>query len=254
MYTADIHFKLKRGASRHEAESAIWSFLVALLDGGNVVDHRPIAVATVRDDYRATVSLPEREALASSWHNAGIRTKKLALAEAGLKLGPVCIVGKNPDSQVVCNCRRPPALIMVLGDTPLTCSDCGGKVPLYRISRMRRHGNDHGLRYWAHRYRAVDDLWTGSDVGEQFAYRQLSQHDSDLSKLGRSTCRRIENTTGIPTYYYLYRWYARSMPSERRRTCPSCGRKWLQEPPWMDGYDFRCDRCRLVSEVGLDVR
>lgn len=254
MYTADVNFKLKHGASRHEAESAISSFLVALLDGGNVVDRRPIPMAAVRDGYRATVSLPERGALASRWHNADVRRKKLTLTEVGLKLGPIRIVGKDPNSQVVCSCRRPSALTMVLGDTPLTCGDCTGKVPLYRMSRMRKHGNDHGLRYWAHLYRALDQIWTASDVGERFAYRQLSEHDSDLSKLGRTTCGRIEKATRIPTYYYVYRWYARSIASERKRKCPGCGKTWfVDESRRLGSHEFRCDRCRLVSNIGHDV-
>ena len=113
----------------------------------------------------------------------------------------------------------------------------------------------YGLRYWHHRYRVLDQLWTASDVGERFAYRQLSELQSDLSKLGRLVCRNVEKTAGIPTYYYLYRWYGRSVASEHRRSCPGCGRKWFadesQRLSWFFG--FRCDRCRLVSNIASDV-
>ena len=86
------------------------------------------------------------------------------------------------------------------------------------------------------------------------AYRQITMPDSELSMKGLDVCRRIEKTSGIPTYYYLRRHYGRSQKAERNRKCPGCGGQWLLNECWLERYDFRCDRCRLVSETACDVQ
>jgi predicted nucleic acid-binding Zn ribbon protein len=256
MYTAEINFKLKRGASRDDAESAMWSFMASLCRNGQLID-RDDSIVPTADGYKALVGLPERGSLRRSLFSKRVREYLSEMQQAGLRLGSVRILGEDLDSFRLCRCRKNSGFILqtahLTREMPLECADCNGVVPLYRIPHTGEHGDYGDIRYWVGRYRTLDDLWTDSGVGEQFAYRQLSRHDSDLSKLGRAVCRRIEKNTGIATYYYLYHWYTRSPAAERRRTCPSCGRKWLQELPWMGRYEFRCGRCRLVSNFGQDV-
>lgn len=259
MYTAEIFFKRnnRNSHSPKQPEDTIWLIIAALERNGQLVD-RDIAIVPVRGGYRAIVGLPERTSLRASLYSSPVRKELIGLKEAGLRLAKVHVIGRDLESQPVCKCRRRPALIMetryLSTEVPLSCGECMGVVPLYRIPHTTEHGTYEDIRNWVHRYDALNALWFDSGVGEQFAYRQLSRHDSDLSSTGRSICRRIEKLTGTPTYYYLCRWYARSVPAERRRRCPSCNRKWLLPEPWHGIYDFRCDRCRLVSNIGLDVR
>lgn len=257
MYTAEVNFKLKRGASRHAAESAMWTFVAALYRNGQVVD-RDDSIVSTPDGYKALVGLPERDSLRPALFSKSVREDLRAMQKAGLRLGAVRPLGEDLDSRRVCRCRKPSAFLLQTGhltrETPLECVDCCGVVPLYRVPPTGEHGDYDDIRHWVGRYRVLDDLWTDSGLGEQFAYRQLSRHDSDLSKLGRGICQRIEKKAGVSTYYYLYRWYRRSVASERRRLCPSCRKKWFMDPPWMDRYEFWCDRCWLVSNIGFDVR
>jgi predicted nucleic acid-binding Zn ribbon protein len=88
---------------------------------------------------------------------------------------------------------------------------------------------------------------------ERAATREMSRADSSLSKRGRAICDKVTASTGIPTYYYLYRYTATTMKQERARKCPSCAGEWLLEEP-EHIFDFRCDRCRLVSSISFDVR
>src|SRR5437867_10465246 len=89
------------------------------------------------------------------------------------------------------------------------------------------------------------------------AYRQLADPRATLAKNGLELCRAIEKATGLSTYYYLHRYYAFERGEERRR-CPSCGGQWRRRPRQpvfggLKGFEFRCDRCRLVSTQGSDT-
>jgi predicted nucleic acid-binding Zn ribbon protein len=259
MYTAEILFKRRKDDrqcdERHE--DAIWGVLTALERNGQLVD-RDFPVVISQDGYKAIVGLPEKTSLRAPLFSSRVRKALAGLRKCGLELLKAGPIGRDLGSRPVCKCRKQSALILETGllttEVPLWCGECRGTVPLYRIPHTTDHGTYEDIRYWVHRYRVLDELWIDSGVGEQFGYRELSRHDSDLSKTGRDICRRIEQLTRTRTYYYLYRWYARSAATDRRRPCPSCGKKWLVEPPWLGRYEFRCDRCRLVSNIGFDVR
>lgn len=257
MYTAELLFRrYPRGVS-DDAGDAIWSVLAALKRNGQIID-RDCAVSIVRGGYKAAVGLPERDSLRTSCLSKRVRAELRSLKKFGLQRPVLRVIGADLESDRVCECRTPSTFVLETGyrtrEVPLCCGGCDGVVPLYRIPHTSKHGDYDDIRYWAWRYRCLDQLWTHSGFGEHFAYRELSRHDSDLSKTGRGVCRRIEQRSGITTYYYLYRWSGRSIAAERKRLCPSCGRKWLLDSAWHGRCDFRCDRCRLVSNIAFDVR
>lgn len=99
-------------------------------------------------------------------------------------------------------------------------------------------------------------MWLLSGKLEIPAYRQLAEPNCDLTQEGRDLCRQIEAATALPTYYWLYRYYGWEDPKrERARKCPSCGRGWGRRPTSKHGiasFQFRCDRCRLVSDFCED--
>ena len=76
----------------------------------------------------------------------------------------------------------------------------------------------------------------------------------NLSQTGVGIATRITELTGIPTYYYLYRYGGRSLKSERERKCPGCDGEWLLVEALHEQFDFKCDHCRLVSHISLCFR
>lgn len=122
-------------------------------------------------------------------------------------------------------------------------------VPLYRLG-------EEGLRSeivrWHREYREYDAVWMNCGPLEIPAYKLMVDPFSELSELGRDNCRWVEKVTSIPTYYFLPRYWGRKHDEEKRR-CPGCGGKWRSSyPPNPDDYwnfPFKCDRCRLVSEM-----
>ena len=84
---------------------------------------------------------------------------------------------------------------------------------------------------------------------EQQSLAEISEYQSTLSKHGRYLAQEIEKETDIPTYYYLYRVGGQSLKSEKSRCCPSCGANWALKDSIFDTFHFKCDTCRLVSNL-----
>lgn len=137
----------------------------------------------------------------------------------------------------------------------------GSPVPMYLLpipdsSKNHPEAPKEYIFSWASGYRAVDQLWIGSGALEMAAYRQLANPNSKLSKAGRELSAEVERFTGLPTYYYLQRYYGRRK-GERQRRCPDCGGRWARRRTakafvGLGGFDFRCDPCRLISCVAPD--
>lgn len=111
------------------------------------------------------------------------------------------------------------------------------------------------LYFWQKSYYYHDNIWFKSGALEIAAYRQLADPNSELAQEGRELCRELEAATGVPTFYYLMRYWGR-LKGEDERPCPGCGTPWkttrTAKTTWrFCEFDFRCDPCRLVSHVGV---
>ncbi len=254
MYVAEITFKQTAG-NKSQADQGLYSLLVDWRNNGQILGSEwPIGVSTACLTLRLLV--PERTALAVVHNNKSVHRSLRYLKLCGLSRPRVRMVGRDLESLSLDSCRRRKAYILTTShltlESPLQCGDCHGMVPLYRIPQTDGHGSHNGIRYWESLYQTLDGLWIASGAGERFAYRQLANHNSELSMLGRGICDKIRELTNVPTYYYLYRYHGRSLNQDRKRRCPGCGGKWLLSEPWYH-YDFRCDRCLLVSEIAQDL-
>jgi len=138
-------------------------------------------------------------------------------------------------------------------ESPVCRGDNGLVIPYFTlpIADMERES----IYRWANQYRDFYDVWLNSGELEIQSYRLLAEPDSSLSVEGRECSAVIEKTTGVPTYYYLMRYYGREEAEEKARRCPGCGKPWFvkrpekqidEHKPFWD-FDFMCKRCRLVS-------
>lgn len=158
-------------------------------------------------------------------------------------------------------------------ESPLCRGDTGRTIPLYRLPDEQMPKGDRepsaedlywgaeryreGIGFWQHSYRHHDSIWLSSGKLEIPTYKQLALPDSELSRYGRDSCDDIEETTGVPTFYYLNRYYGRP-EGEAKRKCPGCGKRWRtkfpldsEEQAWHE-FPFKCDKCRLVSHMASD--
>ena len=148
-----------------------------------------------------------------------------------------------------CKCKKPEFYILITNYitiySPLTCGTCFRSVPLYRLPKY----DDYGympIFSWETNYISCDSLQMNCEVGERWALNQMQEVNSQLSKQGLKICKKIEELTTIPTYYYLHN-YRKAKGDQLLKPCPVCGNKWNLKETLNNFYEFKCDRCKLLS-------
>lgn len=254
MYVAQMSFTLNESADADAASDLVNSLLGALRMNGQVCGCEfPI---TINDNScLSVVLLPDIDALANEHMNEYVSSAHEALHAAGFEGPEITVIGADIDSVPPCTCQRPEAYILFTTylslESPLRCWTCFQPVPLYRI-RPTKDKDYHAIICWQSDYQACDTLQMGCSTLERASVREMSRPDSSLSKRGRDICAVITENIGIPAYYYLYRYNARSRKQELARTCPVCNGEWrLDESQHI--FDFKCDRCHLLSNIAWDV-
>jgi predicted nucleic acid-binding Zn ribbon protein len=180
---------------------------------------------------------------------------------SGLTGPEIVVLGRDPFESTVCQCAIRSHFILYTSyiaiEPCLRCGDCFRPVPLYKVPEEHStpsKGSLHDrLGTWQSNYRACDQLQMSCIVGEAFGLREMGRVDSALSKSGLAVCADIARLTSIPAYYYLHRYRGRGKKSERGRKCPGCGGAWLMPDQAHGQFDFKCDSCRLLSNVGIPV-
>jgi len=180
-----------------------------------------------------------------------------SLHAAGFVGPEVTVIGEDIDYAQTCRCQHHESYILFTNyvslESPLRCGTCFLPIPLYKIPPTY-DTEYYDIICWQSDHQCCDRLQMGCNTLERASIREMSRHDSSLSKRGRNISERITDSTGIPTYYYLYRGgSARSRKQELARTCPVCNGEWRLDEPWHI-FDFKCDRCHMLSNIAWNVR
>jgi len=201
-----------------------------------------------------TMLLPEVSALVEANSNDWLRDTFVDLQKFDIAPPILTLLGKDLDSEELCSCRSRRSLILFTNyatlQPPLRCGECFSPVPLYRIPGIQKE-DTYELLTWEADYQACDTLQTNCATGERFAIREMSRVTSSLTQRGRAVCEEIERKTGIPVYYYLFRYRGENDQKERERRCPACDGEWYLTRPQFDRFHFRCDACRLLSNLAF---
>ncbi len=209
------------------------------------------------NDIIVTVIIPEEDSLDEAYNTESTRDLVNSLQLNDEKGLDIRLVGISPYATDACVCEEIDSYILYTNHasqaSPVRCGNCSRPIPLYKAA-PEVDGDRSYIINWQLSYQSCDTLHVNSIIGEQFSQRQVVQYDSPLSKEGREICKRIEEYTGKPTYYYLSKPTGKSLKQEKKRSCPSCKQKWLLEEPWHDIFDFKCEPCRLLSNIGWSVR
>ena len=247
------------GAARHkpsDLEDLVLNYLAAALHNGQICGEYFYAWKNGR--LNAYVHLAGPEALAAK-HHAKWSKERLEKVTRVFRRKPRCVILEDPAPQESAGWSRAPFLYLftnaLSSEPPVSRGDTGASVPSYLLPLS--YEDRAQLYSWQSSYASHDDIWLGSGTLEIPAYRELAAPASELSQHGRDLCRTIERATGIPTFYYLMRYWGRP-EGEDTRKCPGCGRRWRTQylasedlPFWH--FHFRCDRCRLLSHLGVST-
>jgi predicted nucleic acid-binding Zn ribbon protein len=161
------------------------------------------------------------------------------------------VVGKViPEHNGVCKCKKSDFYILFTyaynNSGLIDCGNCKKVVPIYRLTQLA-YNDRYEMLSWETNYKACDNLQLGCTVGEKWATKQMSDVNSQLSKQGIDICKKIMGATGVATFYYLHNYRHISPQMDKARLCPSCNGKWLLKQRLLDFYDFKCDKCMLLS-------
>lgn len=159
------------------------------------------------------ISLPythEDESLHKNYNNRYVNRQTLKIEELCASKLQFSTVGKSyHDYESACKCAKPAFYILITNylsiSSPVKCGNCYMPVPLYKLPEYYDYGYMPILS-WESNYISCDTLQMNSEVGERWGLNQMQNFDSSLSKQGREICKKIEELTNTPTYYYLHNY------------------------------------------------
>ncbi len=139
--------------------------------------------------------------------------------------------------------------------SPILCGDCGKEIPLIRIPYLFNEEEHHSILNFQSIYESVDNLWMNS-LSDRFTKRQLTQHDSQLNKLGLTIRQELENKVQRPVYLFIANpiggWFDFKKNNKSLERCPKCGGSFATIGNYADKI---CETCRLTfTRVGEYVR
>jgi predicted nucleic acid-binding Zn ribbon protein len=205
----------------------------------------------------STVALShDRDSLEPGF-NSGYATERIAGAEAeGLHIARQ-VLGADQESSPACSCISSSGYAMFTRylslESPIRCMDCFRPVLLYRMKPMA-NGEFYELISWQPDFQSCDSLQMNCRVLKREATGEMSNIDSSLTTAGRAYCATLAASSGRPFYYYLYRSHGPSHRAELMRRCPGCGGEWGLATRLHRLFGFKCDCCRLLSNVAFDIR
>jgi predicted nucleic acid-binding Zn ribbon protein len=256
MQIAQLRFPVAVEHNPDQMDHLIHGLLGALRMNGQICGWES-SICLQDQHYLATVFIPEPHALERRHNKHAVQASYAALTEATGSRPEIAILGPALAADPICRCATSTAYILYTSylalDSPLRCGDCFGPLPLYRLPALR-NGEYFDIITWQTDYQACDTLQMNCATLERAATREMAAATSSLAVRGREICRDITQETGIPMYYYLHRGNGRSLAQERRRPCPGCGGEWRLNEPLHDLFDFRCDSCRLLSNLAGNVQ
>lgn len=260
MILASVKFGTLRGKERRELEDVADGYLTSLFKAGQICGSR--FLTWTKGKLVAHVLLAAPDAALPKHHSSRGKRDHARIVE---------LFGREPEWQIMddeAGARVPkykgaPFLYLFtnwVDWTPPVCrpdKKLSKTLPVPSFTLPVEYQVKEDLYHWQKTYRRLDAIWMESKALEIPAYRQLAEVKSELSIEGRRLCAAVESGTGIPTFYYLMRYYARSK-GEEERLCPGCGGEWRTT---VDGdlvagfcdFHFRCDACRLVSHLGRSL-
>ncbi|WED21193.1 Zn-ribbon-containing protein [Vibrio sp. JC009] len=255
MYVTELIFECFDNTTVSAVDRAINGLMEALRYNGQVLG-REFPIAMGEGTFSVRVVCPEEDSLHPDNHSDYVNFCIKELSGAALLSPKVRVLGRDLNSEQVAEEERPGWQVLyttyVHTCSPLRSGETLLPIPLYR-NGPTLNGDHKAVVKWQTEWQACDELqMAGGCKAEHAALKEITSTESDLFRRGWDLRGRIEYITKIPTYYYQYRVGGESLEAERSRKCPKCGGEWLLDEPLHDIFYFKCDNCRIVSNISWD--
>ncbi|OOF58355.1 Zn-ribbon-containing protein [Rodentibacter myodis] len=211
-----------------------------------------LAEENAEQGFAMRVICPQSDSLFPQNNNAEV-TRALENAEkCGLIFDGFQLIGDDLNSDQTAENPQPDWQVLytthLQSCSPIHSGENFAPIPLHKQLKNQPHLSQDVIK-WQENWQACDQLQMNGAPLEEQALREISDHQSTLAKHGRYLSQAIEKAAGVPTYYYLYRVGGKSLQEEQQRRCPACGGEWALKEPIFDLFHFKCDQCRLVSNL-----
>ncbi len=252
MYQALANFKFS-----NPDEEVIW-LINRVIDAwrynGQIIG-REFGITLQTDDHvQVRVAIPEQESLLAKWNNDQVESTLAFMQDHGIELESYEIVGRDFQSTPTSEQENPEYYVLYTNHLE-SCSPIKDPdffpVPLYKLNEKAVEFSKAIIK-WQEDWQACDQLQMNGNVLEKQAIKQMSEITSDLTMQGLLIKQVLEEATKKPVYYYLYR-LGKNKKAECARKCPVCEGKWLLDKPLNGVLHFKCDHCRLVSNISWEV-
>ncbi|MDV7105022.1 Zn-ribbon-containing protein [Vibrio sp. TH_r3] len=255
MYGVELQFDCFANTTISAVDKGINSLLEALRYNGQILG-REFPIVMGEGVFSVRVVCPEEDSLHPDNHSNFVIHCIAQLADVCLLAPKVRILGQDINSEQAAQDNKSSWQVLyttyVHTCSPLRCGDTLLPIPLYR-NAATFNGDHKAVIKWQTEWQACDEIqMAGGCKAEHAALTEITHLESDLSRRGWDLRGRIEFLSKIPTYYYLYRVGGESLAAEKERKCPKCGGEWLLNEPLHDVFYFKCDDCRLVSNISWD--
>lgn len=249
MYLAIVHFSYHN--FEQDPVTAISQVLNQWLYNGQVIG-REMPITFHQNEFQARVCVPTQESLLPQYNSDEVNEALQQAVEIGVNFASFELVGRDYQGEESSHNRSPAFQILYTThlDTcsPLYDGEQFAPIPLYSLQDQSL---SEAILEWQQNWQACDLLQMNGNVLECHALAQISNETSVLATIGRDLCQQIEQRTHIPTFYYLYRLGRDE--GEYQRKCPCCGGEWKLTEPLHDIFHFRCDPCRLISNLSWEL-
>ncbi|MBV2128236.1 DUF2310 family Zn-ribbon-containing protein [Arsukibacterium indicum] len=256
MYLAELTYKVIADTDFSRAEKAIRQFHEALIFNGNVIG-REFPTAWQQDSFCCRLVIPTTDALQRANISPRARQAEQQLVAAGLAYPQLKVLGMDIMSQHNSNSMADAlVLFTTFSDmcSPLRNLADLAPLPLYQLQPAA--GQDHEtLIRWQIQFQALDEIQQQEQrVLRKAAENSLQQLNSSLNQQGRKLAKNLARQNKLPVYYALYSGSSKNCTTEADKPCPGCGENWRLTTPLLEIFDFKCDRCSLLSNIAWECQ
>lgn len=140
---------------------------------------------------------------------------------------------------------------------PILCGTCMNAIPLYKLPfTYESDPSYYDVIQWNQENYALNTLeFQCSEEVEKFAQDQLCNIDSEHTQDALEICKKIKKLTKINCFYDFEN--LKDEVDERNevfKLCPSCNSKWVLEESLHNTYDFKCDKCKILSNFSYSIQ
>ncbi|MDO6500356.1 Zn-ribbon-containing protein [Photobacterium sanguinicancri] len=257
MYVVEMSFECFDNTTVSAVDQAINGLMDALRYNGQVLG-REFPIVMDEAIFRVRAVCPEIDSLHAQFNSDSVKACLNRLSQASLLAPKVKVLGRDLNSEAAAENFVPSWQVIyttfVHTCSPLRCGETLMPIPLYRVPPVL-NGDHKSIVKWQTEWQACDEVqMAGGCKAEHATLHEIKDADSDLFRRGWDLRGRIEYITKIPTYYYQYQVGGKSLAEEKQRPCPKCGGDWSLDEPIHDLFHFKCDDCRIVSNLSWDFQ